>query len=206
MSTCICLNNKLFNTGLGKSSIFRLKPGQALRASFSYRNAANTTPTLYTGKGFVYGVNGTTMKLTGNQPNGNGILSIVWNLDGTVTLRGREGIPANTPKMKLADNAPYGEFYLANYNTSAITFTNVTLGWIAAAPNKTSISDPASVVCFFNQKTAGAANIRTACSLCTTDNIVSGCLGINFGEFSWYEIALGVGAFILAAVLLRRVL
>lgn len=202
---CLCLNNKLFNTGENRSAVFRLAPGRELLVSFTYTNAPNAAVTLYTGKGFAFGVDGTGFNLTNAAPSGAGLVSIAWRPDGKVYIGiNGEDARVSTPSMALAKGSSVGEFYIYGYDPSKFVFTNVSLVIIPGSPI-TPMSDEASVNCFSNQISQGRLNSLARCSTCTSDNILKGCLDIDLGALSWYEIALGVGAFILAALLIRRI-
>lgn len=122
---------------------------------------------------------------------GQGIFQILFDASGQFRLLDGRRIFTTAP-----DGENSVEFEFTGW-VPGIKVRNVTVRGGEGTPMPT-------VTCFENQYNATTIDTMAACSACTSDNIVAGCLDVKLGSLSSVEIIVGVAAFVIIAMMIKR--
>lgn len=197
---CLCLDSGIFNnTANGVSTAITMAPGDVISASFKSKTrvvslqiwplskyAATMIPYVFeltpsTSSGtFTFRYHSTKKTFSAASGlSGHDVWTFQQALPFTFEL---SGIPS------LADGFEVVNVTLSNQSGKTPASTN-------------------GVDCFFNQvdgTSATPSDIQVACSSCTEDNILNGCLDFNIKAFSLTDAAIAVGLFILVTLVIKR--
>lgn len=195
---CHCINHQVLTRARnGVTATLSLKPGQSLLFNFvttaPHPISLWVTSPWATDKAVANPVIPGPFRL--NLPGNPGSVKINFSADKKLRL---EDGPNTKVLMQAPDSAASVDFEFQGW-VADIKVRNVTV-W---DPAGTGTIMPTRT-CFEDQTNATGVDKITACTACTSDNIIAGCLGLDFKSGTVLEYILGAAAFVIVAMLIKR--